>query len=102
MHMGVTASTMSIGTDRLVRGGYITRERDPQDARRVQLRLTEAGLRIRQQQSVLDPDLVLLLLKRLTAKERAEGLRGMALLADAATEVMKQKSLGGARWKDAT
>jgi len=35
MHMGVTASTMSIGTDRLVRGGYITRERDPQDARRV-------------------------------------------------------------------
>ena len=54
---------MSIGTGRLIRGGYVTSERDPKDARRLQLRLTDAGERVRRQQSVLDMRLV-------------EGLRG--------------------------
>src|SRR3982751_6507780 len=57
-HMGVTASTMSITMDRLVRGGYVVRERSTGDRRRVDLRLTAAGLRIKKQQKVLEPDLV--------------------------------------------
>src|ERR1700757_82396 len=57
-HMGVTASTMSLTMDRLVGGVYVIRERSAQDRRRLDLRLTTAGLRIKKQQKVLDPDLV--------------------------------------------
>src|SRR6266481_4848775 len=52
-HMGVTASTMSITVDRLVRGDYVVRERSTEDRRRLELRLTAAGLRIKKQQKVL-------------------------------------------------
>src|SRR5271165_4273128 len=64
-HMGVTASTMSLTVDRLERGGYVRRERSKQDARRVDLRLTAAGLRIKRQQKVLEPDLIAAMLGRL-------------------------------------
>src|SRR2546423_5863979 len=57
-HMGVTASTMSLTVDRLERGGYVTRERSAADKRRVDVRLTPAGVRIKRQQKVLEPDLV--------------------------------------------
>ena len=83
-HMGVTASTMSLAVDRLVRGGYVQRERDAQDGRRVNLRLTEAGLRVRREKSVLDPELVTSLLGRLSAAERRGAIRGLELLARAA------------------
>src|SRR4051794_3439351 len=46
-HMGVTASTMSLTIDRLQRDGYVQRERSTADRRRVDLRLTEAGVRIK-------------------------------------------------------
>src|SRR5258708_3400897 len=62
-HMGVNASTMSLSIDRLVRAGYVTRERDPIDARKVGLRLTKLGLRLRERNSVLDPALVQAMLK---------------------------------------
>ena len=54
-HMGVTAATMSLTIDRLEGKGYVVRLRDTADRRRVQLRLTSAGVRIRQASSVLDP-----------------------------------------------
>src|ERR1051325_6518120 len=57
-HMGVTASTMSLTVDRLERGGYVTRERSESDKRRVDLRLTPAGVGIKRQQKVLEPELV--------------------------------------------
>jgi hypothetical protein len=43
-HMGFTASTMSLTVDRLARGGYVARSRDPKDRRRVNLLLTRAGV----------------------------------------------------------
>lgn len=99
-HMGVTASTMSIAVDRLVRGGYIVRERDSQDARRVLLRLTKTGAGIKQQQKVLEPRLVQGMLDGLAPKDRADALRGLELLARAATELMTsgnfQKIMRGA------
>jgi DNA-binding MarR family transcriptional regulator len=83
-HMGVTLSTMSLAVDRLARGGYVLRTRDTKDARRVQLRLTSAGVRIKRAQSVLEPDLVQQLLDQLEPDKRAEALRGLQLLAGAA------------------
>jgi DNA-binding MarR family transcriptional regulator len=86
-HLGVTASTMSLSIQRLVDAGYVRRERDQKDARRVQIRLTRAGVRIKQQQSVLDPALVEALLERLSPVDRVAALRGLALFAHAAEDL---------------
>lgn len=85
-HMGVTPATMSLGLDRLERKGYITRSRDGADRRRVHVRLTTAGVRIRDSASVLDSSRVEALLARLTAAERNDAVRGLALLASAAQQ----------------
>ena len=85
-HLGVTASTVSIAVDRLERAGYVTRRRDPHDGRRVALRVTAAGDRIRQASSVLDPERVEAMLARLPAAKRREAIAGLALLAGAAME----------------
>src|SRR5262245_48418196 len=45
-HMGVTPSTMSLTVDRLERDGYVSRGADPEDGRRVALRLTPAGAKL--------------------------------------------------------
>jgi DNA-binding MarR family transcriptional regulator len=91
MHMGVTASTMSLSIDRLESRGYVARERDRIDARKVQLRLTRHGVRLKESQSVLDPGVVRSMLKRLTPAKRDKALHGLALLAAAATEEMHQR-----------
>lgn len=85
-HMGVTAGTMSLTIDRLERKGYVIRLRDTADRRRVQLRLTSAGVRIRQESSVLDAPRVEALVSRLTPVERGLAVQGLALLARAALE----------------
>jgi DNA-binding MarR family transcriptional regulator len=90
-HMGVTASTMSLNIDRLEAAGYVRRDRDRRDARRVELRLTVSGYRLKQQQNVLDPGLVEALLKRLKGQNRAKALHGLKLFADAAAEMMAAK-----------
>jgi DNA-binding MarR family transcriptional regulator len=87
-HMGVTASTMSLMVDRLERGGYVTRERSKKDGRRLVLRLTHAGVRIKRQQNVLEPKLVEAMLGRLDERQREEALRGLELLAQAARDAM--------------
>jgi DNA-binding MarR family transcriptional regulator len=86
-HMGVTASTMSLTVDRLERGGWVARERSKEDARRVDLRLTEAGARIKKQQKVLEPALVSAVLERLDERKRRQALRGLELLAEASREM---------------
>jgi MarR family transcriptional regulator, organic hydroperoxide resistance regulator len=87
-HMGVTASTMSLNVDRLERAGCVRRERDRRDARQVELRLTETGEGLKQQQKALDPELVGALLKRLQGRDRASALHGLELLAKAAAEMI--------------
>ena len=87
-HMGVTPSTMSLHLDRLESGGYVRRTRSRTDARRVELRLTPAGVRIKQQQKVLDPRLVDLMLERLNEMERRKALEGLELLAKAARDLI--------------
>lgn len=83
-HMGVTAATMSLAIDRLERKGYVVRLRDSADRRRVHVRLTPAGVRIRDATSVLDPSRVEALLARMSHADRDAAVRGLALLADAA------------------
>ena len=62
----------------------VARARDSADRRRVHVRLTSAGVRIREATSVLDPSRVEALLARLTEPERAAAIHGLALLAAAA------------------
>src|SRR4051812_13299077 len=83
-HMGVTAATMSLAIDRLERKGYAARARDAADKRRVHVRLTSAGVRMRQASSVLDSSRVEDLLARLSEREREAAIHGLALLATAA------------------
>jgi MarR family transcriptional regulator, organic hydroperoxide resistance regulator len=90
-HMGVTPSTMCITVDRLIRARYIARARDPRDGRRVALRITKSGARLRDQKTVLDPELVRAMLAHMTPGERKEGLRGLELLARAAGESVARR-----------
>jgi len=92
-HLRVTPSTMSLAVDRLEQAGYLVRTRDRQDARRVELRLTPAGVRLKQQQKLLDPELVRTLLKRLKGADRKHALRGLQLLARAATETIAARRM---------
>ena len=90
-HMGVTASTMSLTVDRLVRAGCVTRDRDVVDARKVALRLTKDGARVKERKSVLDRELVAAMLGRMKPRDRAQGLAGLETLAKAAAEFVESR-----------
>jgi DNA-binding MarR family transcriptional regulator len=87
-HLGITASSMSLMIDRLERDGYVHRSRDKKDARRINLRLTAAGVRIKEQEKILDADLVKAMLRRLSPEERESALAGLRSLARAAGELV--------------
>jgi MarR family transcriptional regulator, organic hydroperoxide resistance regulator len=87
-HMGVTPSTMSLHVERLVQRGYVSRGRDAKDGRRLNLKISVAGVRVREAKSVLDPSRVRALLARLSAEEQDAGIAGLALLARAGSEQM--------------
>jgi DNA-binding MarR family transcriptional regulator len=90
-HMGVTVSTMSIAVERLLRHGYVARDRAESDARVRHVRLTPAGERLRAAQKVLDPRLVRAMLSRLSPADRRAALRGLELLGSAAREQAKER-----------
>lgn len=83
----VTPATVSLQLSRLARLRLVARARDEQDARRVQLRLTEAGERVRDARTLLDPDRVRAALDRLQGPERDAVVAGVRLLARAASEI---------------
>jgi DNA-binding MarR family transcriptional regulator len=91
-HMGVTVATMSLAIDRLERKGYARRDRDPKDGRRVLVRATPAGNRLREAKSVLDPVRVEQVLARLSPAHRAVAIEGLHLLAQASDRHMRSKS----------
>ena len=90
-HMGVTVSTMSIAVDRLVRQGYVVRDRAESDARVRHVRLTPAGERLRTAQKVLASRLVRAMLTRLSPSDRRTALRGLELLGAAAREQVRTR-----------
>jgi DNA-binding MarR family transcriptional regulator len=83
----VTPATISLQLNRLVRLRLVQRARDADDARRVHIRLTEAGARVRGLRSLLDPDRVRAALIRLPALERDAVVAGLRLLARVAGEL---------------
>ena len=91
-HMGVTVATMSLAIDRLERKGYVRRQRDPHDRRRVLLRVTPSGLRLREAKSVLDPVRVEQVLAQLPDADREAALKGLDLLARASERHMRARS----------
>jgi DNA-binding MarR family transcriptional regulator len=90
-HMGVTPSTMSLAIEKLVRRGYVIRERSSGDRRRLELRLSPAGERIKEASSVLEPARVRALLAGMPASQRATALDGLGLLARAADQLVAEK-----------
>jgi len=91
-HMGVTPATMSIAVGRLMQQGYIARVLDPVDRRKVQLRLTGAGVRICAANSVLEPALVEDMLDQLPERDRRVALKGLELLGRAAVAAQQTRS----------
>src|SRR5208337_3917198 len=83
-HMGVSRSTMSITVSRLIRGGYIARRHDTKDRRSVDLTLTAAGARIKEQNTLLDPDLIQKMFGLMRGAELEVALRGIERLAASA------------------
>ena len=83
--LGVTPATISIQLARLVRLRLVVREADPEDGRRVRIRLSETGARMRNLRSLLDPERVRTALARLTESERETAIAGLRALAAAAS-----------------
>lgn len=96
-HMGVTVATMSLAIDRLERKGYARRDRDREDGRRVLVRITASGLRVREAKSVLDPVRVEQLLARLSPADREAALQGLQLLARAADRTSGPRGIRGSK-----
>jgi DNA-binding MarR family transcriptional regulator len=87
IRLRVTPATASLQLDHLTRLRLVMRERDSVDARRVQLRLTEGGVRTRRLRSLFDPDRVREALVRLTPSEQETVAAGLRLLARGAAEL---------------
>ena len=88
-HVGVGASTISEAIDRLEALALVERTRR---GRTVELRITAKGVALMQATSVLDTDRVATLLAAVPARKRAEAVRGIELLAEAARRVMTNRS----------
>ena len=82
---------MSITVSRLVRRGYIAQNRDKSDARRVGLRLTTAGLRVKEQNTILDPDLMREMFRLAPPRELETALRGIEYLAKYANVLLRRR-----------
>ena len=68
----------------------MVRLKDAKDRRRVHVRLTTAGVRVREASSVLDPARVEALVARLSDQDRERAIEGLGLLARAAQEQMHE------------
>lgn len=93
-HMGVSRSTMSITVTRLVRGGYILRRRDKNDARCVGLTLTPAGVRVKEQNTVLEPESLREMFRLMPDEELETALDGIECLAKYARILLRRRKRG--------
>lgn len=89
-YLGVTPSTMSLTLKRMEEVGYVRRDRDPLDRRVTNVRLTDAGARVRDAGREVDPERVERLLSLLRPEERAEAVNALALLAEAADRLLRR------------
>src|SRR5215472_12829939 len=92
-HMDVTEATMSIHLSRLEQAGYLKRARDASDGRRVLLRLTAKGRRVKNENSVFDPALTRQLIGLVPPGQLEAALAGLETLARAAEALMRRRHL---------
>lgn len=92
-HIGVADSTLSAALKRLEKVGCVRRQLSKQDRRISLLRLTDKGEAALAVTSVLDTERVRALLAKLKRPERGEAMRGLALLAEAARRLQKDRAL---------
>jgi DNA-binding MarR family transcriptional regulator len=86
-HLALPKSTTSVLLKDLERRGFLRRERDARDERRLAVVLTGVGHARMRADTVLDPDRLAQALARLPARRRASLLAGMEALAAAAEEL---------------
>lgn len=96
-HLGVTPATACVTVDRLERLGYVKRTRQGPDRRVVQILLTEAGLRVSESSSILDPARVAAMLGLMGESDREKAVAGIRSLAEAATGLIQKF---GSAWSD--
>lgn len=88
-HLGVAASTLSEAIDSLEARGFAERRRGGRDRRRVELRITKAGVAAMQAGSVLDAGRVAALIAAIAPRERGAAVRGIERIAAAARELVR-------------
>jgi MarR family transcriptional regulator, organic hydroperoxide resistance regulator len=91
-HLGIGRSAMSIQVNQLVRRGYVRRSAVRGDGRKAGLTLTEAGNRVKKQNTVLDPDLVRAMFASMPESELAAALEGIERLAKYAAMMTKRSA----------
>jgi MarR family transcriptional regulator, organic hydroperoxide resistance regulator len=91
-HLGVGRSAMSIQVNRLVRRGYVQRRSVHGDGRKVGLTLTDAGNRVKSQNSVLDAGLIKEMFASMPKSELESGLEGIERLAKYAKLLTSQRT----------
>lgn len=84
-HLGIGASTMTEAIDHLESLGLVERRRI---GRKVELRITRAGIEQMQSTSVLDAERLAALIARIPPAQRNTAVRGIELLAEAARRLM--------------
>lgn len=94
-HLGVAPSTMSLTLDRLEKGSFVRRQKDPSDGRRTLIFLTGEGDRIRRRQKLLEPELIAAMLGRMSTARRKEAIAGLLSLTEAATELVSSERFRG-------
>jgi len=82
---------MSINVRRLIDKGYIVSRPDEHDSRRISLTLTGTGAAVKEQNTVLDPDLVKRMLRSMPAADLEPALKGIECLAKYAAILLKQR-----------
>jgi DNA-binding MarR family transcriptional regulator len=83
-HLGLPKSTTSGLVKSLAARGYVERARDPEDERRLAIKLTEKGRRTVERDTVLRPEALAEAMAKLDPRTRKAMLHGLEELADAA------------------
>jgi DNA-binding MarR family transcriptional regulator len=83
-HLGLPKSTTSVLVKSLAARGFVERSRDPEDERRLAIRLTRKGRAVVDADTVLRPDALAEAMAKLDAHTRKGLLDGLERLAEAA------------------
>jgi MarR family transcriptional regulator, organic hydroperoxide resistance regulator len=95
--LGIGRSAMSIQVNKLVCKGYMRRRPVPGDARKTGLTLTDAGNKVKKQNTVLDPDRVKAIFALMPVSELEPALQGIERFAKFAAMLTKRDARSKAR-----